>query len=276
MNILVWSLAGVVAAYLAVLARMILGQRSYIYFPPRRYPSGLPDLGFKIEEITFPAADGLPLNAWWVKPAKKGAPVFLYCHGNASTIHDLADIVPEFQKPGFGMLIFDYRGFGKSPGSPTERGLYQDVSGAYQWLRRRGIKPGQIFLWGKSLGGAVAAWLACHEPVAGLALESPFTSIHDMARLNYPWLLVPRALVWDRFPTEEYVSRCTCPVLVVHGVDDRDTPLAMGRRVYDAAQGPKVFIPVAGMGHGENIVDKAAKKKVMAFVAMAVKRAKRR
>ena len=154
---------------------------------------------------------------------------------------------------GSSVLIVDYRGFGRSEGRPTERGLYRDADAAYEYLIRQGYPPEQIVLHGESLGSAVAVDLAARRLCAGLILECPITSVSDMAAKVVP---VVGPLFVRGFNARRKIANVNVPVLIIHGDDDRLVPYAMGRALFEAANQPKSFWTVEGARH-QNIVEVA-------------------
>lgn len=238
-----------VAGYAILVLLMAIMQRRMIYFPPREYPITPRALGLSYEEIEILAEDGVALRAWLVPAPEESGPVLLYLHGNATNLAGVAALAPGFIAAGFSFLALDYRGYGASEGAPSERGLYRDARAAYRWLVDRGVEPSRIFVYGQSLGAAVAAWLAGREPAAALILEGAFPSTYSMARKHYPWLLAPEFLVRDKFRTESHVKTASCPVLVIHGEEDAISPLQFGERIFAAIPGPKKFVRVPYAGH---------------------------
>ena len=210
-------------------------------------------IGLDYREVTFEARDGTALNGWWLPhPASRGT--LLFCHGNAGNIsHRLTDLM-QFNDLGLNVLIFDYRGYGASEGSPSEKGTYRDAEAAWEHLvGERGEKPGRIVVFGRSLGTAVAAWLAAEKTPGAAVLESGFTSVVDMARKMY-WMYPVRLLARVHYDTRSHVSRLQCPVLVIHSRDDDMIPFEHGRKLYEAAPGPKEFVEMRG-GHNDPHMD---------------------
>ncbi len=224
------------------------------------YPTSAPALSWDLlpagaEECTFQTADGLRLHAWWhpgVGPDDASLrPVVLWCHGNAGNITHRADNLDMLARRGLAVFLFDYRGYGRSEGKPSERGLYEDARAAYRCLtEERGVAPARIVCFGRSLGAAVAVQLALDRPVAGVVLEGAFKSVPAMARKMLPWLPI-WLLLRNRFDTAGKVPRLTVPLLMFHGSRDEIAPLAQGRAVFEAAPEPKAFCLVEGGTHND-------------------------
>ena len=204
--------------------------------------------GLPLEDVWFQSADGTRLFGWYVE-ARADAAVVLWCHGNAGTVINRLENLRELCRLGLSVFLFDYRGYGRSQGRPSEDGLYQDAIGAYDYLTRvRQIRPERIVIFGRSLGAAVAADLASMKPAAGLILESPFPSIAAVARHHYGgvpvhWLLGAEFKLIDRLP------QLSLPKLVIHGDQDDIIPIEFGRQVFEAAKPPKQWYAIDGADH---------------------------
>lgn len=242
-----WPVLRVTAASYVGLALLLYWRQSrYVYYPSRSLTSTPATAGLKYEEVNVRAADGIPIHGWYVPADDVAAPVVLLCHGNAGNIWHRIDVIWMFHEMGFNVCCFDYRGYGKSGGEPTEEGTYQDAAAVWDWLVSvKGMEPQRIVVHGESLGGSVAAWLAEKREPSGLVLESTFTSVPDMAARLYPFLPV-RWLCRFRYNTLERMDRIRCPVLVAHGRQDEMIPFAFGRRLYEAAREPKEFFELRG------------------------------
>ena len=201
-----------------------------------------------LEEVWFQSGDGTKLFGWYVESAATSA-VVRWCHGNAGNIINRLENLRELYRIGLSVFIFDYRGYGRSQGSPSEEGLYQDALGAHDYLtRNRMISPERIVLFGRSLGAAVAGELAVQKPAAGLILESSFPSIAAVAKFHYGglpvhWLLGAEFTLIDRLP------HLSLPKLIIHGDQDDIIPLELGRQVFEAAKPPKFFYAIPGADH---------------------------
>jgi fermentation-respiration switch protein FrsA (DUF1100 family) len=179
-----------------------------------------------------------------------GPRVLLFCHGNAGNIAGRIRSLRLFHDLGLSVLIFDYRGYGRSEGRPSEAGTYADVRAAWRFLlEEEGLRPGEIVVLGRSLGGAVAIDLALLHPPAALIVESTFTSTIDLGSRLYPWLPV-RWLGRIRYDSARKIGRVTVPKLFVHSREDDVVPFVFGRRLYDMAPEPKEFLEIHG-SHAE-------------------------
>ncbi len=223
-------------------------QGCMVYQPSKAVETDPRSAGMEFEEVWLVTSDIVRIHAWFV-PARNASRTILFCHGNAGNISHRLHSISVFNRLGCNVLIFDYRGYGKSDGSPSEKGTYLDADAAYGWLMERGIQEKDIVVFGRSLGGAVAAETATGRNPGGLILESTFSSVPDMGAKLYPFLPV-RLLCRIRYDTLSKMDRIKCPVLVVHSPDDEMIPFSMGRRMYDAANEPKSFLQIRG-SHNE-------------------------
>jgi fermentation-respiration switch protein FrsA (DUF1100 family) len=206
-------------------------------------------LGLEYEEVAPETGDGVLLSGWYL-PAVKPTHALLYCHGNAGDIRDWVHAAPPFIAAGVSVLIWDYRGYGKSQGSPSEAGLYLDGKAAWAWLKNRVHKDGlPASILGKSLGSAVACSLAAEDPPVSLILDSAFTSMREVVAANVPW--VPSQTIPKLFESLERVPDILCPTLVVHGGRDTLVPPAQGRQLYRALGGPKTMRMIDRAGHND-------------------------
>jgi hypothetical protein len=204
--------------------------------------------GIPLEDVWFPSADGTKLFGWYVESAGANA-VMLWCHGNAGNIIHRLENLRELYRLGLSVFLFDYRGYGRSQGRPSEEGLYQDAIGAYDYLTRtRMIRADRIVFFGRSLGASVAAEAAAQKPAAALILESPFPSVEAVAKFHYGglplhWLVGAEFRLIDRLP------QLSLPKLVIHGDRDDVIPIELGRQVFDAALPPKEWYVIQGADH---------------------------
>ena len=228
-------------------------ERRNLYFPSRNVEGNPGLLGLGYVDLRLTAADGARLHAWFV-PLKPRSPVVLFCHGNAGNISHRLDKLLILRRAGAAVLLFDYRGYGRSSGKPDEQGTYLDAETAYLWLTEGQNIPAQdIVVHGESLGGAVALELALRRRVKGLILESAFTSTVDMGRLMFPFLPVNR-IVRFRYDNLAKIGKLACRTLVMHSPEDDIVPYDMGQRLFAAAPQPKTFCELTGL-HNDGFLD---------------------
>jgi fermentation-respiration switch protein FrsA (DUF1100 family) len=237
--------------YLLILLLMMFFENSLIFIPTK-YPGGWWEpRGLKVEDANFTAADGTKLHGWFVA-SQQPEVVILFCHGNAGNIThrvDLMETLPQYVD--VSLLVFDYRGYGKSEGSPNEVGVLADARAARAWLANRtGVAESGIVLMGESLGGAVAVDLAAEDGTRGLVLEDSFTSLPDVAAYHYPWLPV-RWLMRSKLNSLEKIRKYHGPLLVAHGDVDTIIPYAFGKQLFQAANEPKQFITQHNADHND-------------------------
>ncbi|MBI3552201.1 MAG: alpha/beta hydrolase [Elusimicrobia bacterium] len=231
-------------------------ERVNLYIPDRVLTAHPGSFGLKYEELHLRAVDGPLIHGWFVEN-EPGSPVILMCHGNAGNISYRLDKLRIFRRLGASVLLFDYRGYGRSTGSPTEAGTYRDAEAAYDWLASvKKVPPGRIILCGESLGNAVAIEMALRHKPRGLIVESAFTSTVDMGKLVFPWLPV-EWMVKYRYDNLAKLPRVGCPVLVMHSRQDDIIPFTMGRRLFEAAREPKTFFEMRG-NHNEGFLETGA------------------
>ncbi|MBA4143529.1 MAG: alpha/beta hydrolase [Nitrosospira sp.] len=244
----------IAVAYVALALVIFFAQPNLIYYPETgRNIIAEPDaVGLAYERVEISTADGEALHGWFV-PAAAASGTVLFFHGNAGNISHRMEYLLMFHRLGYNTFIFDYRGYGHSSGSPSESGTYLDAEAAWRYLVEvKGILPSRITLFGESLGGAVAAWLATSVEPAGLVLASVFTSVPDMAAKIYPFLPV-RLLSRFNYNTLEYLQSVTCPVFIAHSPQDEIVPFTHGRALYQAAPEPKQFLELQG-GHNSGFI----------------------
>lgn len=226
-------------------------EKSALFFPSPNLHTTPGDVGLAYEDVSFPSG-GHELHGWYLPGSDTH--VVLWLHGNAGNIADRVDTAAAMHEEfGVSSFLVDYRGYGKSEGRPTEKGLYEDAAAAFRWLtENKGFEPSSIVLYGHSLGSSVAVDLAlgAGKDAGGLVLESAFTSARDMARLIYGGLPVDW-LMSLKLDNTGRIGQVSMPVLVIHGVSDGTIPFAMGKKVFDAAQEPKTFLPIAGADHND-------------------------
>mgnify|MGYP001816601140 FL=1 len=258
-------IAWLVAIYGVICAVAYFGNRAFIYFPdPVRVAPAKVGLT-AVDEVELVTADHVTLVGWHAR-AKQGKPTILYFHGNASNAANRAPRVETMMQDGFGVFYLNNRGYGGSGGKPTEEKNIADASAAYDYLAGLGVPANTIVAYGESLGSGQAIRLAAKRPLAAIVLESPLTSIIDVAKATYFWLPLS-LLITDKYDNEENIRSVTTPVLVLHGKQDGIIPSAMSLRVFRAANQPKKIEIYPSGGHVD-LFDHGAWKTTKHFLAL--------
>lgn len=259
-----------VTAYALLVAMLWMRQGSMLFLPslPSRALTATPAaVGLDYEPVDIRTDDGESLHGWFV-PAQEARAVVLFFHGNAGNISHRLDSLRIFNSLGLSVLIFDYRGYGLSSGRPSEQGTYRDAQAAWRHLvDARGFSPARIILFGRSLGGAVATWLAVQQPAAALIVESAFRSVPDLAAEIY-WFLPVRRLARIEYPVERLIGAVSAPVLIVHSRDDEIIPFSHAEAL-DAAAGERSRLLVIGGDHNTGFLRDEARYRagLDAFIA---------
>ncbi len=236
-------------AYLGLGLILYFMQPSFLYSPVQELPYTPAELGLDFEEVFFRAGDQVQLHGWYI-PAPNSEFTVLFCHTNGGNMMYQLDSINIFYNLGLSCFIFDYRGYGSSRGRPSEHGTYLDVRAAFRWLtKKKKIPAEKTIVFGRSLGGSIAAYLAGRVRLRGLVIESAFTSYVDIGRKFYPYMPV-KWFARFNYPTIEYVRKVTCPVLVIHSRNDEMIPFEFGLQLYEAANEPKEFVELYG-GHND-------------------------
>ncbi len=247
---MILSAAGYFLALLAVAVAVLLAfQDRLIYFPQRALDARPADYGLAAEELSVETADGVRLTGWWIRG--RGETALLYFPGNAGNVsHRLDRARGLVESLGLDVVLVDYRGYGRSGGKPSEKGLYEDGEAVWRAAAARGFPAGRIVLFGESLGGAVAIETALRRPSRALILEAPFLSVPAMARAVYPFL--PAFLVRTRFDNGAKIGRISIPKLIVQAERDEVVPPEQTRRLFDLARPPKEYFVIPGAGHNDS------------------------
>lgn len=247
------SVLRILVLLLVMSGLLLLLEKRLIYFPMRAHDVTPAELGLEHEELALRTEDGVKLHGWFLPVPGSRFSVLVF-HGNAGNVsHRLDRALLMQSRLKTDVLLLDYRGFGRSEGSPDEQGTYSDARAAYRWLVARGVPPERIVLFGESLGSAVAMQLALEVEARALVLESPFASVPEMARAVYPFLpLWP--FVRTRYDNLAKAEKLRMPLLVLHGDKDEVVPFAQGRRVFDKAPEPKTFFAIPGASHNDTYV----------------------
>ena len=255
MKTLLQLLTVLVGSYAIVCAVLFVFQDRLLYLPNiagRSLVATPADIDLDYEDVHLETADGVELHGWLVH-ADDSRGTVLFFHGNAGNISHRLDSIRVFNRIGLSVLIIDYRGYGQSQGRPSEEGLYRDAEAAwYALVRDRGESPDRVVLFGRSLGGAVAAWLAARTEPAALILESTFTSVPELGQQLYPVFPV-RRLARMNYDTRAQLQEVTAPVLVVHSPDDEIVPFSHAERLLEAAPEARELLRLRG-GHNEGFL----------------------
>lgn len=220
-------------------------QPKFLYSPVREILYTPADLDLDFEEVFFKTKDGLHLNGWYV-PAENSEFTVLFCHGNGGNIYHCLDTLNIFYNLGLNCFIFDYRGYGKSQGKTTEEGTYLDVRAAYNWLTKtKKVPADNIIVFGRSLGGSIAAQLASKVKINSLVVEASFTSYADIGKKFYPYMPV-RPFARFSYRTIDYIKNVPCPVMFIYSRNDEVVPFEFGLELYEAANEPKEFMEIIG------------------------------
>jgi uncharacterized protein len=249
------AIATCVALYAALVVGLFVGQRKILF----RCDAAEVDpasLGLKADRIRLKTDDGETLLAWSFPPAPE-RPLILYFHGNAGGVDLRVERFRAIAKAGMGLLAIEYRGYASSTGSPSERGLKLDGEAAYAAAIASGVAPERIVPLGESLGSGIAIALAARHKIGALVLDSPYSSIVDVAAATY-WFVPVRALLRDPFRNDLLIGSVEAPTLMVHGTKDAVVPIRFGEKLFALANQPKEFWRVEGAAHlalGERLAE---------------------
>lgn len=238
----------VLLIYLLICLGLFLLQKRLLYIPggpPTITPA---DYGLPYDDLFLTTSDGVRIHAWWI-PAGDQRGAVLVAHGNAGNIGYRLPIAWAFHNMGLGVLLFDYRGYGRSEGSPSEEGTYRDAEAAWDWLRNHHFPPERIIGYGESIGGAVIIELAHRRKLAAIITEGTLTSVPDLGAEIYWWLPV-RLLSRYRYNARHRIASLHIPVLIIHSPDDEIVPFRHAERLFAAANQPKHFLRTTG-GHND-------------------------
>ena len=251
--------------YLALALLMFGCQRSFLYFPDKSTPD-IADAGAEgFQVVRLQSEPGLETEHWYRPAAAEDGPVLVIFHGNAGHI---GHRVPKFRpllEAGIGLFLAEYRGYGGNAGKPDEAGITADAQAVMTYLLDQGIAGDRLVLYGESLGGGPAVKMAVDHEVAGLVLESPFTSIADVAQSHY-WYLPARWLVLDKWDNADRIAGLRAPLLLIHGERDRVVPARFGRALFELAPEPKQALFVPGGDHNGLFNRPEVAAAVVAFV----------
>ncbi len=242
----------IITVWFALAIVIYIFQARFVYFPDKTLTYSPTDAGMEFEDVFLTTRDNVSIHAWYVPKAGSGK-TLLFLHGNAGNISHRLDSLLIFHELGLSVLIIDYRGYGLSDGNPHEAGTYADAEAAWEYLiSERNLSAQDIIIFGRSLGGGIASWLAIRNTPAVLILESTFTSITEMGAHIYPYLPV-KWLSQIHYPNIERINQVRSPVLLIHSEDDELIPYQHGRRLYQQANSPKSFLQLSG-GHNDGFL----------------------
>lgn len=256
------TVIGLVVGYGAIVGLAFAFQDQLLFQPSSRLLATPSDAGMPYETVHLDTEDGETLHGWWIpapdvsretSPGEFAKQTLLFFHGNAGNISGRLESIQQFHRLGLNVLIVDYRGYGQSTGSPSEAGIYRDAEASWRYLTKtQDLAPQEIVVFGRSLGGGAATWLATRHRPAAVILESLFTNVPDIGAHHYPFLPV-RALATNQFDNEARVADIEAPKLFIHSRGDRVVPFELGRQVYEAAAEPKQFLEIEG-GHNDGFL----------------------
>ena len=247
--------------YLLSCILMFLFQRSFIYFPKiNNITNG--ELINNENEIIFIKTDKYNLKSWYFN-SKQNSYTIIFFHGNAGDLELRAYKANAFRELGFNYLIFSYRGFNSNPGKPNEKNIYLDAQNAMDWLKNN-IPDSKIIVYGESLGTGVAVEIAKNNNISGLILESPFTSLIDMGKIQFPFLPV-KIILKDKFDNQSKIAEVECPILFMHGQDDKVVPFYMSQNLIKRSKTKTNFYSPANDGHMMEFNDEL-KRKIKSFI----------
>ena len=235
----------IVMAWLSIVLLVYFFQSKLVFHPDNILVQTPESIQLEYENVFITAKDNITINGWWV-PHPKPRATLLFLHGNAGNISHRLDSIRLFHQLGLSIFIIDYRGYGDSEGQITEQGSYLDAEAAWHYLKnKKNIDAEEIIIFGRSLGGAVASWLANQVTPAGLILESTFTSIIDVGKKHYPYLPI-KYMANIKYDSLSNIEKINVPVLFIHSPADEIVPYALGRMLYEKANQPKRFLEISG------------------------------
>lgn len=253
-----------ILTYLILCTAITLEQRALMYFPDRSafVPTewGMPEL----KPYHTVTNDGLTITSWYAPPRDAAKPIIVFFQGNAGHSGHRSFKVRPWLGEGYGVLMVGYRGYGSNAGSPTEKGLYRDARSVMDSLKDRGVIGSSLVLFGESLGTGVAVQMATEYSVAGLVLESPYSSTTDVGAWRYPFLPV-RYLMWDKYESIDKIGNVHVPLLLMHGVADKVIPIQFGKKLFAAANEPKRALYMPNLGH-DTVYNDEAREAVSHFL----------
>jgi fermentation-respiration switch protein FrsA (DUF1100 family) len=259
------TVGSLAAFYLVFAGGLFFFQRSLLYLPDRTRPDPAVQGLANTEVVTLDSEDGLKLAHWYHPPAEREGPVVVVFHGNAGHIGHRVPRYGFLTAAGIGVFLMEYRGYGGNPGKPSEDAITADARSVLDYLGTRGVTAERIVLYGESLGCGVVVKMAAERPVAGVILESPYTSIAEVAQSHY-WYLPAKWMVLDAWNAAARIAQVSAPLLAIHGERDKIIPFRYGRRLFELATAPKESLFLPGSGHNDLFDDPAVPARVLSFV----------
>jgi len=225
----------------------------YVFFPQTSFDITPDDLHLNYKEVYFDTQDKEKLHGWFF-PTNGNEPVIVISHGNACNISHMLEYASTFTEKNLQVFLFDYRGYGKSTGTPSEKGIYMDAQAAYDYLvNEEKILPDNIILFGQSIGAATAIDVAIKNHVRSIIIEGAFTSTKEMSKKIFPMNLIS-FLLPSNYNNLEKIAHITVPKLIIHSEDDEIVPFSMGKRLFEASREPKYFYTIKGAGHNDTFI----------------------
>lgn len=242
----------ILSVYVFIIFYMFINQENYLFFPSKKYTA--PPSELNIQEVWLETSDGAKLHAWWLETGENNKTAIFF-HGNAGNISDRVFQMRIFKELNLNALLIDYRGYGKSSGQiKKEEDIYLDSLAAWDYaIKEKGVQRKDIIIWGRSLGGAAAIDLAQKKQVFAVIAESTFYSVVDMAKKQY-WFLPAGLIVKYKFLSNDKIKNIKVPIMIVHSRDDEIIPFEQGKRLFDNANKPKIFLEIEG-GHNSGIFE---------------------
>jgi fermentation-respiration switch protein FrsA (DUF1100 family) len=266
-----WLIISVIGVFLLLCGVLYLFQKKLVFHPTHEFAMTPDQIDLPYEDVYVNVTPNERVHGWYFtannQDSDTRAPVVLFCHGNAGNISHRLETAAFILSLGADILLFDYRGYGRSDGSPSEANVCADAEACYHWLvDQKSIPPENIVLFGRSIGGAVAIELARKVKCRGVVIESAFTSAAEMGKRWFPFLPI-RFLLRYKFDSIGKIGSVPCPVLVTHSPDDEIVPFEMGKKLFAAAKEPKRFVPLRG-GHNEReyLVDSTYAQAISDFI----------
>ena len=241
--------------YVGIVVVFLFLERRLVFVPTPASQEWLKPDDPRTQEVSFPSGDGNTIHAWWIPPESPQRGAILFAHGNGGNLTHRGKVASALRESlGAGVLMFDYPGYGKCTGTPTEEGCYASAEAAYKWLTdEQKVAPERVILYGESLGGGPAVEMATRHEHRALVLVFPFASLPAAAKFHYPFLPV-HTLMRTRFDNLSKIGNCKRPVFIVHGTDDRVIPFGQSEQLFAAANEPKELLRLDGKGHDLLIV----------------------